>query len=82
MTEETTEVDLVRAQILIAGGATLGELGLEQDEIRQRGVRVAVPGDDGEPGQGVPAGFRADHGVPLAGRRGDPSRRGVGVRRR
>ena len=58
MTEETTEVDLVRAQILIAGGATLGELGLAQDEIRQRGVALQCRVTTENPGKG----FRPDAG--------------------
>ncbi|HXR14173.1 MAG TPA: pyruvate carboxylase [Solirubrobacteraceae bacterium] len=40
VTEETTDVDLVRSQILIAGGASLAELGLTQESIRQRGVAL------------------------------------------
>ena len=58
VTEETTEVDLVRAQILIAGGATLGELGLEQDSIRQRGVALQCRVTTENPGKG----FRPDAG--------------------
>ena len=51
VTEETTDVDLVRAQILIAGGATLEDLGLSQDGIRQRGVALQV--GDPQRGQAV-----------------------------
>ena len=41
MTEEVTGVDLVRSQILIAGGSTLAELNLEQDDVPQpRGFAV------------------------------------------
>jgi pyruvate carboxylase len=40
VTEETTGVDLVRAQLLVAGGATLADLGLCQEQIVQRGVAV------------------------------------------
>jgi acetyl/propionyl-CoA carboxylase alpha subunit/acetyl-CoA carboxylase carboxyltransferase component len=41
VTEETTGVDLVHAQLRIAGGATLVELGLTQERIRPpRGVAV------------------------------------------
>jgi pyruvate carboxylase len=58
VTEETTEVDLVRAQILIAGGATLAELGLEQDQIRQRGVALQCRVTTENPGKG----FRPDAG--------------------
>ena len=58
VTEETTEVDLVRAQILIAGGATLGELGLAQEEIRQRGFALQCRVTTENPGKG----FRPDSG--------------------
>jgi pyruvate carboxylase len=40
VTEETTDVDLVEAQLRIAGGETLGDLGLRQEDIRQRGVAL------------------------------------------
>jgi acetyl-CoA carboxylase carboxyltransferase component/biotin carboxyl carrier protein len=41
VTEETTGVDLVQAQLRLAGGATLAELGLTQDRVpRTRGVAV------------------------------------------
>jgi acetyl/propionyl-CoA carboxylase alpha subunit/acetyl-CoA carboxylase carboxyltransferase component len=43
VTEETTGVDLVQAQLRIAGGATLAELGLTQDRVPPaRGVAVQV----------------------------------------
>ena len=82
VTEETTEVDLVRAQILIAGGATLADLGLAQDAIRQRGVALQCRVTTENPGNGFRPGRRADHRLPLARRRRDPPRRGLGVRRR
>jgi pyruvate carboxylase len=40
VTEEVTLVDLVQAQIRIAGGATLAELGLRQDAITARGFAI------------------------------------------
>jgi pyruvate carboxylase len=58
VTEETTEVDLVRAQILIAGGATLEELGLSQAAIRQRGVALQCRVTTENPANG----FRPDAG--------------------
>ena len=58
VTEETTEVDLVRSQILIAGGATLGDLGLEQDAIRQRGFALQCRVTTENPANG----FRPDAG--------------------
>ena len=39
-TEEVTGVDLVQAQLKIAGGATLEEAGLIQDNITARGVAI------------------------------------------
>ncbi|MGA2755918.1 MAG: pyruvate carboxylase [Solirubrobacteraceae bacterium] len=58
VTEETTEVDLVRAQILIAGGATLADLGLSQDTIRQRGFALQCRVTTENPANG----FRPDAG--------------------
>jgi len=40
VTEEVTLIDLVQAQIRIAGGATLAELGLQQDSIATRGFAI------------------------------------------
>jgi pyruvate carboxylase len=58
VTEETTEVDLVRSQILIAGGATLAQMGLTQDAIRQRGVALQCRVTTENPANG----FRPDAG--------------------
>jgi pyruvate carboxylase len=40
VTEEITGVDLVQSQILIAGGATLSDLGLKQETIGTRGFAI------------------------------------------
>ncbi|MEQ8716314.1 MAG: pyruvate carboxylase [Acidimicrobiales bacterium] len=40
VTEEVTDVDLVEAQLRIAGGATFADLGLSQDAVVMRGVAV------------------------------------------
>jgi pyruvate carboxylase len=40
VTEEVTGIDLVQAQIKIAAGATLEEIGLVQDDIQTRGVAI------------------------------------------
>ena len=58
VTEETTEVDLVRAQILIAGGATLADLGLTQESIFQRGFALQCRVTTEDPANG----FRPDAG--------------------
>jgi pyruvate carboxylase len=58
VTEETTDVDLVRSQILIAGGATLADLGLRQEDIRQRGVALQCRVTTENPANG----FRPDAG--------------------
>jgi pyruvate carboxylase len=58
VTEETTDVDLVRSQILIAGGATLADLGLRQDGIRQRGAALQCRVTTENPANG----FRPDAG--------------------
>lgn len=42
VTEEVTGIDLVQAQIRIAAGATLEEVGLIQENITPRGVAIQV----------------------------------------
>jgi len=59
VTEETTDVDLVRAQMQIAGGATLADLGLEQGRIRQRGAALQCRITTEDPA----AAFRPDTGT-------------------
>jgi pyruvate carboxylase len=58
VTEETTDVDLVHAQLRIAGGETLDDLGLSQERIRQRGVALQCRVTTEDPAQG----FRPDTG--------------------
>src|SRR5918993_656764 len=58
VTEETTDVDLVHAQLRIAGGETLQDLDLSQDRIRQRGVALQCRVTTEDPAQG----FRPDTG--------------------
>src|SRR5215217_4343430 len=40
VTEEVTDVDLVQAQMRIASGETLADLGLHQDEVQVRGFAI------------------------------------------
>jgi pyruvate carboxylase len=40
VTEETTDIDLVQSQLLVAGGKSLPELGLAQENIRQHGYAL------------------------------------------
>ena len=58
VTEETTDVDIVHAQLRIAGGETLADLGLRQQDIRQRGVALQCRVTTEDPAQG----FRPDTG--------------------
>src|SRR5215212_9182299 len=58
VTEETTDVDIVHAQLRIAGGETLRDLGLAQDGILQRGVALQCRVTTEDPAQG----FRPDTG--------------------
>jgi len=81
VTEETTDVDLVHAQLRIAGGETLSDLGLYQGGVQQRGValqcRVTTedPAQDFRPDTGRisvyrqpgGAGIRLDGGTAYAG---------------
>ncbi|MGH3087310.1 MAG: pyruvate carboxylase, partial [Rubrobacteraceae bacterium] len=58
VTEETTDVDLVHAQLRIAGGETLEDLGLRQEDIQQRGFALQCRVTTEDPAQG----FRPDTG--------------------
>ncbi|HEY4991435.1 MAG TPA: pyruvate carboxylase [Nakamurella sp.] len=58
VTEEITDVDLVAAQIRIAAGQTLADLGLRQDEITIRGAALQCRITTEDPANG----FRPDTG--------------------
>ncbi|BDH58844.1 hypothetical protein MTP03_37830 [Tsukamurella sp. PLM1] len=58
VTEEVTDVDLVAAQLKIAAGATLPELGLTQDQIRLSGAALQCRITTEDPTDG----FRPDTG--------------------
>src|SRR5690606_29171905 len=58
VTEEITDVDLVQAQMRIAAGETLADLGLLQDQIRLRGAALQCRITTEDPTQG----FRPDTG--------------------
>ena len=58
VTEEVTDIDLVRAQMLIASGSTLAELELTQDRIQLRGVALQCRITTEDPANG----FRPDLG--------------------
>lgn len=58
VTEEVTDVDLVRAQMRIAAGATLAELELTQDKIQLRGAALQCRITTEDPANG----FRPDLG--------------------
>ncbi|MGH3250315.1 MAG: pyruvate carboxylase, partial [Trebonia sp.] len=59
VTEEITDVDLVQAQLRIASGETLADLGLAQDGIRIRGAALQCRITTEDPANG----FRPDTGV-------------------
>ncbi|MGO1768833.1 MAG: pyruvate carboxylase [Microbacterium sp.] len=58
VTEEVTDVDLVLSQMKIAGGASLDELGLTQDQIHLHGAALQTRITTEDP----TAGFRPDTG--------------------
>ena len=68
VTEEVTGIDLVQSQILIAGGATLADLGLSQDTVQTRGhaiqcrVTTEDPLKNFQPDTGRIEEFRPGHG--------------------
>jgi len=72
ITEETTDIDIVRSQIELAKGQSLAEVGLVQDNIVQRGSALQCRITTEDPANG----FRPDTGRILAYR--DPG--GAGVR--
>lgn len=59
VTEEVTDVDLVRSQMRIAAGETLEDLGLSQDAVRLRGAALQCRITTEDPANG----FRPDTGV-------------------
>jgi len=59
VTEEVTDVDLVRAQMRIASGESLADLGLSQDGITLRGAALQCRITTEDPANG----FRPDTGV-------------------
>lgn len=72
VTEEVTQVDLVKAQMHIAAGATLADLGLRQEDIVTRGAALQCRITTEDPNNG----FRPDTGTITAYR----SPGGAGVR--
>src|SRR6185295_10359585 len=58
VTEEITEVDLVQAQLRVAAGETLADIGLRQDEIQIRGAALQCRITTEDPANG----FRPDTG--------------------
>ena len=72
VTEEVTDVDLVQAQLRIAAGATLADLGLHQDAIATRGTAIQCRITTEDPANG----FRPDTGRITAYR----SAAGAGIR--
>ncbi|TWG08995.1 pyruvate carboxylase [Saccharopolyspora dendranthemae] len=72
VTEEVTDADLVQSQMRIAGGETLEQLGMTQDEIRLRGAALQCRITTEDPANG----FRPDTGMISAYR----SPGGAGIR--
>jgi pyruvate carboxylase len=69
VTEEVTGVDLVQAQLRVAAGATLAELGLVQSEIRVQGAALQCrittedPAADFRPDTGTVSAYRSPGGA-------------------
>jgi pyruvate carboxylase len=69
VTEEVTDVDLVRAQFRVAAGETLADLGLAQDRIRLRGAALQCrittedPANNFRPDTGVITTYRSPGGA-------------------
>ena len=82
VTEEVTDVDLVQAQLRIASGETLADLGLQPGRHPGPRRRAAVPDHHRGPGQRLPPRHRRDHHLPLPRRWRRPPRRRYDVHRR
>ncbi|RRD46706.1 pyruvate carboxylase [Tessaracoccus sp. OH4464_COT-324] len=82
VTEEITDVDLVQAQLRIAAGETLDEIGIRQDELAIRGAALQCrittedPTNSFRPDTGVITAYRSALG---AGIRLDGGTSGAGV---
>ncbi len=82
VTEEVTDVDLVQAQLRIAAGETLADIGIRQDELRIRGAALQCrittedPANSFRPDTGVISTYRSANG---AGIRLDGGTTGTGV---
>ncbi|UKA68202.1 pyruvate carboxylase [Arthrobacter sp. FW306-05-C] len=69
VTEEVTDVDLVQAQMRIASGETLADLGLSQDTVRLRGaalqsrITTEDPANGFRPDVGKITGYRSAGGA-------------------
>jgi pyruvate carboxylase len=69
ITEEITDVDLVRAQMQIAAGESLGDLGLAQERIRINGAALQCrittedPANDFRPDTGTITAYRSAGGA-------------------
>lgn len=74
ITEEITGIDLVQAQLRIAGGRRLTELGIAQERLQTSGFAIQVrvglqPGGGGQVKEYVePSGVRVDSSVSLGSR--------------
>lgn len=68
VTEEVTDVDIVESQLLIAGGATLDDIGIRQDDISTRGfalqcrITAENPANDFRPDTGRIVAYRQPGG--------------------
>ncbi|KWX04825.1 pyruvate carboxylase [Carbonactinospora thermoautotrophica] len=69
VTEEVTDVDLVQAQLRIASGETLADLGLSQESIQVRGAALQCrittedPAQDFRPDTGTISAYRSPGGA-------------------
>ena len=79
VTEEVTGIDLVQAQLLIAGGATLEDLGIRQEEITVSGFAVQCrittedPARDFRPDTGRISAYRSPGGAGYGSTPGESS---------
>ncbi len=78
VTEEVTDVDLVQAQLRIASGATLADLGLSQDAVHVKGAALQCRITTEDPSNG----FRPDTGIiTTTARRAGPASGSTAARR-
>ena len=68
VTEEVTAIDIVQAQLQVAAGATLADLGIAQAGIEVTGTALQCRITTEDPAHELPTGYRPGNDLPFPGR--------------